>query len=546
MYRDLRLLTRLLLRKKRLALRYVFATCIVAARGFMITYLIAYISKIVLKAIEFDSGMILTADLIKYLFWLFMFLAIDAFGKNMQGNAIHEFANQLRESIMDGIIHASISNMELIAQRAEVISRLNSDVDAVSNLLNSKVLTFVMYIISGVGAAIVLLDVDYVMFAIIVIIGVIVLRLNYKIAPLIRKTRSDYQEIRAQIAGRMEEAKRLSSEIKLMNLSEKLECQFDKELCKYDLINKKLASASIKQGAILQLIKAIELIGAPTLGTLLYGFGRISIADIIYVSEIAPLMLNAISSIGEAFLSLQNALPSVKRVISLISLEREDDGGIVSRFQEQEEMLICQNAGLIYSSGAWGYRNLNIKIKAHCITGIYGKSGGGKSSLLKSILKLYVNTEGAILLFGVDIREYSTSFIRNNVTYIPQENLIFEGTVLDNLLLGMDRTVQQKEIWDLLELIGCAQWIREAGGLDVCISEGGTNLSGGQRQQIAIARALLANKGIIMMDESFAGIDKEHIVCIMNILQEIKNRRSIVIVSHDKTVLDLCDEIVEI
>ncbi|NLE72548.1 MAG: ABC transporter ATP-binding protein [Actinomycetales bacterium] len=139
-------------------------------------------------------------------------------------------------------------------------------------------------------------------------------------------------------------------------------------------------------------------------------------------------------------------------------------------------------------------------------TAIIGSTGAGKTTLLGMIPRLYDVTDGAVLVDGVDVRDLELETLWSTIGLVPQKPYLFRGTVASNIRYGKEDATDE-EVWHALEVAQAASFVREMGGLDAEIAQGGTNVSGGQRQRLAIARALVRRPEIYLFDDSFSALD---------------------------------------
>ncbi|MBQ2890332.1 MAG: ABC transporter ATP-binding protein, partial [Clostridia bacterium] len=151
--------------------------------------------------------------------------------------------------------------------------------------------------------------------------------------------------------------------------------------------------------------------------------------------------------------------------------------------------------------------NIDLHIKSGATVGIIGGTGSGKSSLVQLIPRLYDTTEGSVLVGGVDVREYGLKTLRDNVSMVLQKNLLFSGTIKENLRWGNENATDE-EIIDACKLAQADEFVSLfPDGYDTKIEQGGTNVSGGQKQRLCIARALLKKPKILILDDSTSAVD---------------------------------------
>lgn len=189
-------------------------------------------------------------------------------------------------------------------------------------------------------------------------------------------------------------------------------------------------------------------------------------------------------------------------------------------------------------------KDINLTIKQGDTIGIVGKTGSGKSTLVKQLLRMYSITDGMIKINGKPITYYQKMTIRENISYIPQENQLFSRTVLDNLLLGESKysTFSIDDAIDMADFRKDIPYLQD--GLDTIVGEAGVTLSGGQKQRISIARAMYKNSEVLIMDDALSAVDG---ITEKNILKSIKEHRkdkTNIIIAHRLTAVQSADLII--
>lgn len=172
---------------------------------------------------------------------------------------------------------------------------------------------------------------------------------------------------------------------------------------------------------------------------------------------------------------------------------------------------------------------------------IIGHSGGGKSTILKVLMGLYKTSKGSIIINNKPISEYSLTELRANISYIPQDSYLFEGTIRENTIYGKINSTNE-EIVQAAKNAYAHDFIMELpDGYDTVLISNGSNLSGGQRQRIAIARAFLKDAPILLLDEATSGIDVESEAIIQKSLEQLMVNKTVLIVAHRLTTVKNCD-----
>ncbi|MDB6047964.1 MAG: transporter [Pseudomonas sp.] len=190
--------------------------------------------------------------------------------------------------------------------------------------------------------------------------------------------------------------------------------------------------------------------------------------------------------------------------------------------------------------------NVSLVVKPGEKIGIIGRSGSGKSSLAKLLVGLYQPDSGALLVDGVDIRQIDVSELRHNIGYVPQDIQLLSGTLRDNLVSGA-RYVDDEMVLQAAELAGVHEFARlHPKGYELQVGERGQNLSGGQRQNVALARALLLNPPILLLDEPTSAMDNTGEERLKQRLQAVIENKTVILVTHRASLLSLVDRLIVI
>jgi len=191
-------------------------------------------------------------------------------------------------------------------------------------------------------------------------------------------------------------------------------------------------------------------------------------------------------------------------------------------------------------------RGINLNVRPGEKIGIIGRSGSGKSSLAKLLVGLYQPDSGSLLVDGVDIRQIDVSELRHNIGYVAQDIQLLAGTLRDNLVSGA-RYVDDEMVLQAAELAGVHEFARlHPQGYELQVGERGQNLSGGQRQNVALARALLLNPPILLLDEPTSAMDNTGEERLKQRLQSVIENKTVILVTHRASLLSLVDRLLVI
>jgi ABC-type multidrug transport system fused ATPase/permease subunit len=191
-----------------------------------------------------------------------------------------------------------------------------------------------------------------------------------------------------------------------------------------------------------------------------------------------------------------------------------------------------EHVAFAYSADTPVLKDVNFKIKAGQLVGVVGPTGGGKSTIVSLIPRFYDPSAGVVKIDGVDIREYKFHAMRDQIGYVLQETVLFEGTVRDNIAYGREG-VTEEQILEAAKLANADEFIaRMPHGYDTMVGERGETLSGGQRQRIGIARAVIRNNPILILDEPTAALDTESERLVIEALERLMKGRTVITIAH--------------
>ena len=191
--------------------------------------------------------------------------------------------------------------------------------------------------------------------------------------------------------------------------------------------------------------------------------------------------------------------------------------------------------------------NVSLTFPGKEVTALVGHSGSGKTTILKLLERIYEPDEGRILTGGREIASYNVRAWRENLSYVMQDPPLISGSIRENLLYGINREVSDKELYAVMEQTRLTEFIDSLpDGFDHEVGQFGSKLSGGQRQKIAVANAILTNADVLILDEPTASLDIISTADIVNTVKELSGKRTVVLVTHDKQAIGAADHIIAV
>ena len=296
----------------------------------------------------------------------------------------------------------------------------------------------------------------------------------------------------------------------------------------------------------------MELVGGIGMAAAIwYGSGRIAASTMTpgeFSSFIAALfmMYMPVKKLSRVNATLQQALSAASRIFAVLDMEqsiREVEDAV--ELPPLSRSIELKNLDFVYDDGKGAtLRDVNLVIEAGQVVALVGTSGAGKSTLASLVPRFYDPTGGVIFFDGVDIREATLSSLRGQIGLVTQETILFNDTVRNNIGYGLS-SVSEEALVAAAEAACALEFIRELpNGFDTVIGERGQRLSGGQRQRIAIARAILKNPPILVLDEATSSLDAESEALLQRALENLMANRTTLVIAHRLSTIRKADRIV--
>ena len=243
--------------------------------------------------------------------------------------------------------------------------------------------------------------------------------------------------------------------------------------------------------------------------------------------------------------SYQSALAAAERVLDIIDAEPEHDFGKGNIPSEIKGRIQFKNVNFSFDRTKKVLKNINLTIEPGDIVGIVGTTGSGKSTLINLLLRYYDHYEGQILVDGIDIRSIDMEFYRSKIGYVQQEPMMFHDTIYNNIAYGADYTVD--EVIHAADIANAHDFIiRQPDAYDAVLGERGVGLSGGEKQRLSIARAVLKNPSLLVFDEATASVDSETEHLIQDAIERLISGRTTIMIAHRLSTLSKANKIVVI
>ena len=468
---------------------------------------------------------------------IFSFLTAKGTGSTAEG-----IARDLRNSIFDHIQKLSFSYHDQ-TQTGELIQKSTSDIDTVRRFYNEMVTEFTqilfMFIINL--SAVVFLDIKLALFSIIAVPAIVSISVIF--FKKIHKSYESYQEQDARVSSAVQENLTAVRVVRAFARSD-----FEKE--KFDAVNYE----KLKRGRIFlmnhslywpvsQIICAVQLILGIGMAALMVFQNKLSVGEMVAYIGFLNTIIWPIQQMGRMIAHLSTSFVSYRRIAAILLNDQED---LVSGEAEKHLNgdIRFVDLSFSYNKTASVLKNINLTCKPGESIALLGETGSGKTSLVNLLPGFYTKDSGELLIDGVPIEKYSRHFLRNNIGIVSQEPFLFSTTIKENITYGVERKVSDAEIFNAAKAAAIHDSIISfPEGYKTQVGEKGVTLSGGQKQRIAIARTIIKDPKILIMDDSTSALDAETEELIRTAVKNLMAGRTTFIIAHRIQSLINADQI---
>ncbi|CAF1799283.1 ABC transporter ATP-binding protein [Bacillus subtilis] len=444
----------------------------------------------------------------------------------------------LRELLWKKLIKLPVSYFDTNAS-GETVSRVTNDTMVVKELITTHISGFITGIISVIGSLTILFIMNWKLTLLVLVVvplaALILVPIGRKMFSISRET----QDETARFTGLLNQ---ILPEIRLVKASNAEDVEYGRgKMGISSLFKLGVREAKVQSlvGPLISLVLMAALVAVIGYGGMQVSSGELTagalVAFILYLFQIIMPM----GQITTFFTQLQKSIGATERMIEILAEEEEDT--VTGKQIENAHLPIqLDRVSFGYKPDQLILKEVSAVIEAGKVTAIVGPSGGGKTTLFKLLERFYSPTAGSIRLGDEPIDTYSLESWREHIGYVSQESPLMSGTIRENICYGLERDVTDAEIEKAAEMAYALNFIKELPNqFDTEVGERGIMLSGGQRQRIAIARALLRNPSILMLDEATSSLDSQSEKSVQQALEVLMEGRTTIVIAHRlSTVVD--------
>lgn len=451
---------------------------------------------------------------------------------------------QLRTEMFERLITLPASYYDQ-STSGQLMSKLLYDVEQVAEAATDAVLTMIRDTLTIIGLLAWMIYLNGMLSLIILLTVPLIALLVYKVSYRFRRISKTIQDSMGDVGHVSNEVIEGHREVKTFGSQ-------DYELKRFDVINqqnrrqrmKMITTDAISQ-PIIQLISVLGLSGVIYIATLPEMLDKISAGSFISFITAMFMLLTPLKRLTKVNGKIQAGIAAAQSVFSLLDQNAESDTGtkIIGRSRGDIEY---QNVGFSYNASKGDVlEDISFHAKPGQTIAFVGHSGSGKTTLVSLLARFYPSTTGHILIDGIDINELKLSELRDQISLVNQQVVLFNDTIANNIAYGQKQQVSNDQIiaaakaahaWDFIQ--------RLPEGLATHVGQNGVLLSGGQRQRLAIARALLRDAPILILDEATASLDSEAERHIQAALEALMKQRTTLVIAHRLSTIEKADLII--
>ena len=450
------------------------------------------------------------------------------------------FSTRLRHAVMERLLHLDYTRFDQLGT-STMVTRLTSDINQVQNGVNLSLRLLLRSPFVVFGAMIMAFTIDvkaaFIFLGLIVLLCVVVFGITLITMPIYRRVQGNLdsvtQSTRESLAG-----------VRVLRAF----CMEDAQITKFARKTEQLSKEQQFAGRIASLLNPVTFVLVNIAIIILIYTGAIRVQAGLLTQGLVIALYNYMSQILVELIKMANLIITISKAIAcgnriqaVLSIEPEQINEVLPATNAQGAVEF-QNVSVKYSGAAEAsLENISFSVQPGQTIGIIGGTGSGKTTLVNVLAGFYNAAEGAVLIDGQDIRQYAQPQLRQMIGIVPQKAVLFHGTIRDNLLWG-NADATDGQLWEALETAQAKDFIMAKDGqLDAPVEQGGTNFSYGQLQRLTIARALLCQPQILIMDDSASALDYATDAKLRQAIRTRANAPTTFIVSQRAASVRFCD-----
>ena len=470
-------------------------------------------------------------------------LTFGVLGARFGSVAASGFATNLRHDLYDKVQTLSFSDIDRFSP-SSLITRITTDVQRIQMLFSMSIRMFVRSPMMLIFAAIMCLrnggSLSIIFVVVIPIMAAGVWIMTHKTHGYFTAAFKGFDRFNQVVGENLSGIRTVKAFVR----EEKEKEKFD-ESAKYIRDNfKKAEQMMALMNPLVMFVSYGCMIAISYFGAKLVNIGHMDTGALMSIFTYSTQILSSLMMTGMIIIMYTMSKPSMERVSEVLAYEPTMDPNENGIKSVENGDVKFDHVSFGYKEGSSVLKDINLEIKSGEMVGVIGTTGSGKTTLVSLIARLYDTTKGDVLVGGHSVKDYNLKALRDSVSVVLQKNTLFSGTIRSNLQWG-DKNATDEEMTAAAKVASAYPFIMEKeGGFDSTVEQGGTNFSGGQRQRLCIARALLKKPKILIMDDSTSAVDTATDRAIREALHNSVNGMTKIIISQRVSSIEDADKIV--
>ena len=526
---------------------YLFAAVILGTAGNVAALVGPMIAGKAIDVISAGKGNVNFNKVMFYVVCLFIFYIISSVMTYILSTIMiklgRKVANDMRKEVFAKLLKLPVSYFDN-NQTGDIISRVSYDIDVINTSVSADVTQLITSIITIVGSFIMM----FVISRKLIVVQLITLPAS------ILYTRYMTKRTRPLFSARSKKYGQMNGFTEEMFTGQKTIAAYAKEdvmIKRFEKYNEEAADGYYNAdyygtiiGPSIGFINNFSLALIGVFGSLLYIAGKGSLGQISSFILYSRKFSGPVNEVANMYNEILSALAAAERVFRLLDEEEETpDGRETKVLKEVKGEVLFENVTFGYEENETVINDFSLTVKPGKVVAIVGATGAGKTTLINLLMRFYDVDGGSIKIDGTDIREYTRDSLRNAFTMVLQDTWVFGGTIRENLVYG-NENVTDDMLKEAVKACNLEYYINNMPeGYDTLIREGGNNISKGQKQLLTIARAMLINKHMLILDEATSNVDTRTEKEIENAMLKLMENKTCFVIAHRLSTIENADVI---
>lgn len=425
----------------------------------------------------------------------------------------------------------------------EILSVISNDTPCLANVYDWSFFQILRSALGGLGGIVIMGIIDWRFAIVVFILGTISVYISSYFGAKLEFVGKEQQERLARTSTDAYELVCAAKTIRLFNIERNKQVKFIETTKNEADIKTQGGKINAKMNAAIVVVNSFSYLAILFVGALFVHNKLSNWGTVIALLSLKGSTDMLFVECGQFMAGMQKSVAGIKRLLAIVDIDEETESQSIVPVNNSNVMLSMEDVTFAYDLNKPVLSNFNLSLEKNSLTAIVGESGSGKSTVMKLILGLYQPMSGKIF-FNNCSNTYKS--LREITAYVPQQPTLFRGTIYENILFG-NPSATYKEVVSAAEMAGANGFIESfENGYQTMLLDNGASLSGGQKQRIAIARALIKNSPILLLDEITSALDSRSEAVVIETVKNISKTKTVLFITHKANISETADKLVRL